>query len=255
VHIDPRSDRPFYQQIADQLRDQIRSGALAAGQKLPSERELMEQYDTTRATIRAALRVLTIEGLAEPRKGVGVFVRERGPIRRLGVERFARRHRQAGKAAMAVEVEREGRTWRGEVLELGEVPAPTDVAARLEVEEGEPVFVRRRRMWIDDQPTQFADSYFKADMVRGTQITQEQSGLGGVYARLEEAGHKLTRFTEELAFRMPTPEEARGLHLGTGVPVVDLIRVAYAGDEPVEVFVSVLAGDKHVFQYEFDAVD
>jgi UTRA domain len=75
---------------------------------------------------------------------------------------------------------------------------------------GEPVFVRRRRRWIDEQPTQFADSYFKADMVRGTQITQEQSGPGGVYARLEDAGHKLTRFTVELAFRMPTPEEARG---------------------------------------------
>ena len=76
-----------------------------------------------------------------------------------------------------------------------------------------------------------------------------------MYARLEEAGHTLTRFTEELSFRMPTPEEARGLYLGTGVPVVDLIRVAYAGDEPVEVFLSVLAGDKHVFQYGFDAVD
>jgi GntR family transcriptional regulator len=255
VHIDPRSDRPLYQQIADQLRTQIRTGTLGAGQKLPSERELMEQYDTTRATIRAALRVLTIEGLAEPRKGVGVFVRERGPIRRMSVDRFARRHRQAGKAAMMVEVEREGRTWRQEMLELREVPAPTVVAARLEVSEADPVFVRRRRMWIDDQPTQYADSYFKADMVRGTQITEENSGPGGVYARLEEAGHKLTRFTEELAFRMPTPEEARGLDLGPGVPVVDLIRVAYAGDEPVEVFVSVVAGDKHVFQYEFDAVD
>jgi GntR family transcriptional regulator len=255
VHIDPRSDRPLYQQIADQLRIQIRAGTLGAGQKLPSERELTERYDTTHATVRAALRVLTIEGLAEPRKGVGVFVRERGPIRRMSVDRFARRHRQDGKAAMAVEVEREDRTWRGEVLELGEVPAPAAVAARLEVREGEPVFVRRRRMWIDDQPTQFADSYFKADMVSGTRITEEDSGPGGVYARLEEAGHKLTRFTEELAFRMPTPEEARGLHLGAGVPVVDLVRVAYAGDEPVEVFLSVLAGDKHVFQYEFDAVD
>jgi len=186
---------------------------------------------------------------------VGVFVRERRLIRRLSTDRFARHHRKAGKAAMAVEVEREGRTWRGEVLELGEVPAPLDVATRLEVAEGEPVFVRRRRMWIDDLPTQLADSYFKPDMVRGTLITQQETGPGGVYARLEEAGHTLTRFTEELAARMPTPEEARGLQLGAGVPVVDLVRVAYSGQEPVEVFVSVLAGDRHVFQYEFDAID
>ena len=125
----------------------------------------------------------------------------------------------------------------------------------MEVAEGEPLFVRRRRMWIDDTPTQLADSYFPVELARGTPITQEQTGPGGVYARIEEAGHTLTRFTEELAFRMPTPEESHSLHLGAGVPVVDLVRVAYAGDTPVEVFVSVLAGDKHVFQYEFDAVE
>jgi transposase len=72
---------------------------------------------------------------------------------------------------------------------------------------------------------------------------------GGVYARIEEQGLQLTRYEEELKARMPTPDETRSLNLASGTPVLDLIRVAYAGDRAVEVLVSVVAADKHVFHY------
>ncbi|MGH8908795.1 MAG: UTRA domain-containing protein [Egibacteraceae bacterium] len=100
---------------------------------------------------------------------------------------------------------------------------------------------------------QYADSYFHPETVSGTSITQQDSGPGGVYAALEDHGIQLTRFTEELSMRMPTPDEARGLHINAGVPVADLIRVAYSDDQPVEVFVALMAGDRHVFIYEFPA--
>ncbi|MGH8896882.1 MAG: GntR family transcriptional regulator [Egibacteraceae bacterium] len=252
--IDPRSDRPVYHQIADELRDRILARALAPGEKLPSETELVAAYGTTRTTVRQALRVLASEGLTFSRRGVGVFVRGRGSLRpRMAQERFARRHRQAGMAALAWEAEQQGKAWRAEILELGEVPAPTLVAARFAIPEGEPVFVRRRRIWVDEVPMQLADSYFLRHMAAGTRITQEDTGPGGVYARLEERGHRLTRFTEDLSFRMPTPGEVRSLDLPAGVPVVDLVRVAYAAKQAVEVLVSVLAGDKHVFSYEIPA--
>lgn len=251
--IDQRSDRPIYLQIADELRDRIVGGALGPGEKLPSESELVGAYGTTRTTVRQALRVLASEGLTEPRRGVGVFVRVRGPLRRMTYERFARRHRQAGKAALVWEAEQQGRAWRAELIELAEVPAPSLVAARFAIPEREPVFVRRRRIWIDEVPMQLADSYFLRHMAAGTRITEEDSGPGGVYARLEEQGHRLTRFTEDLSFRMPTPSEVRSLDLAGGVPVVDLVRVAYSDEQPVEVFVSVLAGDQHVFRYEIPA--
>jgi len=127
------------------------------------------------------------------------------------------------------------------------------VAARFLIPQGEPVFVRRRRIWIDEVPMQLADSYFLPHMAVGTRIAQEDTGPGGVYSRLEEQGYQLTRFTEELSFRMPTPDEAHRLDMAHGVPVVDLVRVAYSHEQPVEVFVSVLAGDKHIFSYEISA--
>jgi GntR family transcriptional regulator len=101
---------------------------------------------------------------------------------------------------------------------------------------------------------QLADSYFRYGVVRGTPIVEDDAGPGGSYARLEELGHRLARFREDLVARMPSPEEARALQLGPGVPVVSLIRTAYdAEGRPVEVFDSVVAGDKHTFSYEIPA--
>ena len=48
---------------------------------------------------------------------------------------------------------------------------------------------------------------------------------------------------------MPTPEEIRDLDLSPRTPVLDLIRTAFSDDRPVEVLVSVVAADKHLFHY------
>jgi GntR family transcriptional regulator len=252
--IDLTSDRAVFRQIADELRQEIKSGTLPPGARMPSERELMTRFGASRGTIRQALAVLSSEGLTDVQHGRGVFVRKRPPIMRLSSERFSRRLRDAGKGAFQAETEAHGFEPRQEILELGVVPAPAYVASRLGVHEGARVFVRRRRMWADDVPMQLADSYFRYGMVRGTPIVEEDAGPGGSYARLEELGYRLARFREDLVARMPSPEEARGLQLGPGVPVVSLIRTAYdAEGRPVEVFDSVVAGDKHTFSYEIPA--
>ncbi|ATW23724.1 FadR/GntR family transcriptional regulator [Candidatus Formimonas warabiya] len=62
-------------QIARQIRNQIESGNLNPGNKLPSERNLAESFQTSRPTIREALRVLEIMGLTESRVGQGTFIK------------------------------------------------------------------------------------------------------------------------------------------------------------------------------------
>ncbi|MFM8856992.1 MAG: GntR family transcriptional regulator [Actinomycetota bacterium] len=63
-----------YQSIADDLRRQVSSGALAAGRLLPSEADLGDTYGASRVTIRRALEVLRDEGLVDARQGFGWFV-------------------------------------------------------------------------------------------------------------------------------------------------------------------------------------
>jgi DNA-binding FadR family transcriptional regulator len=61
-------------QILDDLRDQILSGALPHGAKLPAERELAARYGVSGPTIREAIRVLTAMGLVASRNGSASIV-------------------------------------------------------------------------------------------------------------------------------------------------------------------------------------
>jgi DNA-binding FadR family transcriptional regulator len=61
--------RRAYEQVADQLREQIFSGALTTGQRLPREVDLAEQLGVSRPTVREALRVLASENLIRTVKG------------------------------------------------------------------------------------------------------------------------------------------------------------------------------------------
>ena len=65
---------PIFGQIADQLSDQIADGGLDEGGRLPSTNELAAFYRVNPATAARALSVLAEEGLAEKRRGIGMFV-------------------------------------------------------------------------------------------------------------------------------------------------------------------------------------
>lgn len=65
---------PLYRKIYQALKDQILSGGYPVGQRIPYERELCQQFQVERVTVRKALQMLSEEGLIEKRSGVGSFV-------------------------------------------------------------------------------------------------------------------------------------------------------------------------------------
>lgn len=69
----------LYLQVADQLTRTIRAGTPSPGERLPSERDLAEQFGVSRPTIREAMIALEIAGLVEIRSGSGVYVAEASP--------------------------------------------------------------------------------------------------------------------------------------------------------------------------------
>jgi GntR family transcriptional regulator len=65
---------PRYQQIAEALRQRIRDGGLAAGDRLDTQRRLATEFGVTLMTLRQALEGLEREGLIARRHGLGTFV-------------------------------------------------------------------------------------------------------------------------------------------------------------------------------------
>jgi GntR family transcriptional regulator len=183
-----------------------------------------------------------------------VYVRSRPPVRRLASDRFAQRHRKEGKSAFTAEAAQIGATPQVDMLTVIETRPPAEIADRLGLADDAGVVVRSRRYLLDGKPVETAVSYIPADLATGTPIADPNPGPGGIYARLEEQGHTLARFTEDVTARMPTPEETKALGLRSGVPVFHLVRTAFDVDgRAVEVCDTVMASDAYLLSYELPA--
>ena len=77
--ITPDREGAAYRQLAAILRDRIRNGALPPGRRMPSEKDLHDEFGLARETVRRALAVLRQEGLIEIRQGHGTFVVDTPP--------------------------------------------------------------------------------------------------------------------------------------------------------------------------------
>jgi len=70
----PRSESRLYERIAAGIRQALAAGRYAIGDRLPSERDLAQQYGVSRPTIREAIIALEVDGLVEVRTNSGVYV-------------------------------------------------------------------------------------------------------------------------------------------------------------------------------------
>ena len=74
MQIDPKSHKPIFRQIADQVRGKIHRGVHRPGEALPSLRQLAVEIKVNPNTVQRAYELLEREGVIESRRGVGVFV-------------------------------------------------------------------------------------------------------------------------------------------------------------------------------------
>lgn len=72
----PVKNKKVYEEVIEQIKDMIYNGILKKGDKLPSERDMVEKLQVSRTSVREALRSLEIIGLIESRQGEGNFIKE-----------------------------------------------------------------------------------------------------------------------------------------------------------------------------------
>lgn len=215
--------------VANVLRDAITAGDLAPGAKLPSERVLAAEHGVARNTAREAVRQLADEGLVTAEHGRGVFVRDKPRLMRFGAERYSLRLRaETGLPPFASEAVKQGRTPHVEVPSIEQVAPPPEVAERLELDPEHDTVVRRENWYYaDDEPVQIGVTYAPWPIVEDSPVADSADlDAGGIYVHFEQAGHTVRRVREEVSARMPTPEEAHGLAVPDGVPVLVVLHTS-----------------------------
>ncbi|MGC5343753.1 GntR family transcriptional regulator [Streptomyces sp. DT24] len=151
----------------------------------------------------------------------------------------------------AAEAAAGGRRGSQRIVQAGEVAAPDPVAELLGVAQGQLVVVRRRIMYLDDEPCELTDTYYPLDIARGTALSGTARIRGGAVRLLAELGYVGVRAREDVIARMPTGSEREELELAPAVPVLQLTRLTLdGGDRPVQVDVMAMVPGRQRLRYE-----
>ncbi|GAA2272386.1 hypothetical protein GCM10010149_12830 [Nonomuraea roseoviolacea subsp. roseoviolacea] len=230
--------RPRHQQIAAELRAEIMSGDLEPGAQLPSTPRLVARFDAANATIQRALQALKDEGFVRGHAGKGVFVRERRPL----------------VVEASTYKSPEPRGYGYELLKVGEVTPPGDVAAALGAGRDDVVVMRHRLLVHDGAPVELSWSYYPVSIVAGSPLAGRARIRGGAPQVLADLGFPQRRFTDRISVRQPTETEVQELDLPPDVPVFRQFRIVYSDDErPVEVSVLIKGGHLYELSYHQSA--
>ena len=238
----------LWQEIAGALRDAITRGDYPPGTTIPKETDLMTAHGAGRETVRRAVIQLTAEGLVEP-------VRRRGTVVRLRPARQpVTRSRLVYRDGLGYYFDQAAQGWRAlQPPAVSRGPVPFDIAVRLGVAPGSETVIRERLMGDPEtgQPTQLATSYIPAGVAAGLPVlAAHDTGPGGIYDRMEEAGLGPIQWNESITTRPPSPEEATRLKLAPGVALLRIVRLASSPDgQPLEVNDTRMSSEKFEISY------
>ncbi|MFI6101552.1 GntR family transcriptional regulator [Lentzea sp. NPDC051213] len=155
--------------------------------------------------------------------------------------------------AWAEEAAAQGRRGTQKLREVGEVLPPSDVARALGLGDGESAIVRRRTMFLDDQPFELTDSYYPLAVASGTPLAEPRKVRGGAPTVLANLGRRPHRIREDVSTRPATDEERVLLELDDMQWVLILFRTAMAEDgTPIEVSVMTMVPTNRRLTYELN---
>ncbi|GAA4695682.1 GntR family transcriptional regulator [Promicromonospora umidemergens] len=214
---------------------------------------LAPTYHGARNTVRAAIQELIQEGLVRSEHGRGLLHPRASLLDALWP---AALHDPDASGHQTRPVRRRGpgagKTPRVEVRSAERVPADVDVAERLGIEPGTDVVRRENWYFADEVPMQVGITFIPWSIAKGTALAKaENLGKRRLYGRLEDLGYTIANVREEITAQPATREEAEGLDLPPGVPMIDLWHTGMTAEkQPFEVTNFYMRADYSALDYD-----
>lgn len=235
----PDSHTPYYQQLYNILRRQIIDGVWSPGDRMPSETELIDEYEVSRITVRQAFDMLVNDGLVYRRRGRGTFVA--APTIEQGLTRII---------SFTEDMQRRGLRPGTVIIDARLEAADEHVAEQLEIEPGTELAVLERLRLADGDPMSVEVSHLVHRLCPGI--------LSGDYASapLHEALRdqydiELVKANQAIRAIAASKEIAAALKIKSGAPVFYIERVSYSQHGvPVEFLQLYHRGDRYVLYNE-----
>lgn len=235
-----RQYEPYYALIANELRARILSGAVAIGDKLPSETELAASYAVSRMTARHAITELVDQGLVTRMQGKGAFV--------VG-DKIERRMRAF--TGFHEDMLTRGLHPGSRTLSRGVRRCTAEEARHLRLRPHEDVLVITRLRSLEGIELGWQRLVIPPFLIDSAQSLDVD--VSSFYAFLRENGRAIVRAHQKVEAVLDA-EVAELLSAPTGTPFLRFEKVSYSdSDTPVELLTSVFRGDR--FAFDMDLAD
>jgi GntR family transcriptional regulator len=236
--IDKNSPIPIYYQLEEHIKDLIEKSELLPGDALPPEREYAEKYQISRMTVRQAFTQLVNAGYLHRVQGKGTFVANRKieqPLQGLTsfTEDMKARGLEAGSRLMNFEI----------------IPATSQIANQLAIQEYGPVYEIKRVRLADNIPMAMETNYISANLIKGL---TEQIVNRSLYDYIEgEQSYRIDHATQIIESSIANKFEAKYLNIAIGAPVMLIQRNTFLQNgTPVEFVKSIYRADRYKFKIQ-----
>jgi len=243
-----RSPVPLYFQLSSYLEDQIKSGALAPGTQLPSEKQLARDNEVSLITVRAAMRVLLDKRLVVRFPGKGTFVSEN------------RRETRTWAIGSLDDLVATGLQSTMKLLWRRKVTPPERIAEKLGVAPQQKVYALRTLREAQGEPFMLTDTYHPpaiANRLKETDFTDERACYKLVISIVEEkCGVRVGRARQTMRMERATHDVNRLLGVEPAEPllVVEREYIDESG-ELIEVAVARYRTDQYSYVIDLSSVE
>jgi GntR family transcriptional regulator len=225
---------PLYYQLHTHLLQRIQSGELKPNDRLASEEELANLYGVSKITVRHALRELASAGYVRRQQGRGTFVAmpklEQGPRELTSFSEEMRGH---------------GYLASSRVLIQGIEAAAGNIAEKLHLAEGAPVFRLTRLRLADDEPMGVQTAFLPVDLAPG--LAEENFETASLYEILRRKYGLAPARARETHYAVAADEHTAallGIPTGSAALAAERITVLATG-RPLELAESMMRGDRY----------
>lgn len=231
--IDKSSPVPYYYQLAEILRRDLAKSSRGEVVQLPSENELAQRYNLSRATVRHALDSLEKEGWIYRQKGRRAFASYRRVQQDL-----------TQLVSTTEDMKRRGWSLETRVVSCQLMPAPAYIAEQLELEQGASIYKLCRLRIVNGEPLSVQTAHLPASLCPQFEQHDHTSSL---YRLLESHyGLKLWTAHEVLRARPASPYEADLLQVHECACMLYIERLTFSVEGvPVEYLEAVWRGDRY----------
>ncbi|MBM7604166.1 GntR family transcriptional regulator [Metabacillus crassostreae] len=234
--IDKHSPLPLYFQLEEQIKKTIESKELVPGDALPSERELSENYQISRMTVRQAITNLVNKGYLFREKGKGTFVSSQKFEQSLqGLTSFTEdmlaRNLKPGSKLLHFEI----------------YPADNDIKENLSLQDDELIYKIKRLRLANEEPIAIETSYLPVKLVPGVTPDILDKSL---YTYIENnLNLSIGHATQTVEAAIVNEEDSKHLKVNKGVPILLIQRETYLENgTPLEIVKSSYRADRYKFK-------